>query len=121
MNKSKYNYTESDPYHANLLDKYSGVEISEPEAQIIANRVDKKITRYKFDISLVKHIRALIRYLLDKNVKWYRKSIVIAALIYFLTPIDAIPDFTPFFGFLDDMGVIAFTIKFLGKEIQRYY
>jgi uncharacterized membrane protein YkvA (DUF1232 family) len=121
MNKRKYNYSGSDTSHSNLLDKYSGSEISEPDARILASRVEKKITRYKFDISLIKHIRALIRYLLDKNVKWYRKSIVVAALIYFLTPIDAIPDFTPFFGFLDDIGVIAFTIRFLGKEMQRYY
>jgi len=57
----------------------------------------------------------------DKSVAWYRKSIVISALIYFISPIDAIPDFAPFFGYLDDLGVITAVIAFMGKEISSYY
>ena len=34
------------------------------------------------------------------------KAIIIAALIYFISPIDAVPDFLPG-GFVDDLGVLG--------------
>ncbi|NWG29436.1 MAG: DUF1232 domain-containing protein [Ignavibacteriaceae bacterium] len=72
-------------------------------------------------ISFAKDILALYRYMKDPFVKWYRKVIVIAALIYFIIPIDTVPDLTPLFGYLDDLGVITATLKFLGKELMGYY
>ncbi|KAA0246374.1 MAG: DUF1232 domain-containing protein, partial [Chlorobiota bacterium] len=45
-------------------------------------------------ISFAKDILALYRYMKDPFVKWYRKAIVIAALFYFIVPIDTIPDLT---------------------------
>lgn len=35
------------------------------------------------------------------------KSIILGALAYFISPIDAIPDLTPILGYTDDMGVVA--------------
>jgi len=72
-------------------------------------------------ISFAKDIMALYRYMKDPFVKWYRKAIIVAALIYFIVPLDTIPDLTPFFGYLDDMGVIAALLKYLGSELTQYY
>jgi uncharacterized membrane protein YkvA (DUF1232 family) len=72
-------------------------------------------------ISFAKDILALYRYMKDPFVKWYRKAIVIAALVYFIVPIDTIPDLTPFFGYLDDLGVITALLKYLGSELVQYY
>jgi len=72
-------------------------------------------------ISFAKDILALYRYMKDPLVKWYRKAIVVAGLIYFIVPIDAIPDLTPFFGYLDDLGVITALLKYLGHELIDYY
>ncbi|RPI17660.1 MAG: DUF1232 domain-containing protein [Ignavibacteriae bacterium] len=107
-----------------ILDEYyTGEELSELETHVLAGRVDNKITDNKrwLKKGIIKHLKALKSYLFDKNVSWFRKSIVVAALIYFISPIDTMPDFTPFFGFLDDIGVIAWTVKFLGDEIKGYY
>lgn len=106
-----------------LLEQYyTGEELSDLETQVLAGKVDDKISRSKTRIfSLISHLKALKGYLLDPNVAWYRKSVVVAALVYFVTPVDAIPDFVPVAGFLDDLGVIAATIKFLGREIKPYY
>jgi uncharacterized membrane protein YkvA (DUF1232 family) len=107
-----------------ILDEYyTGEELSELETHVLAGRVENKVENNKrwLNRGIIKHLRALRNYLFDKDVQWYRKSIVVAALLYFITPIDAIPDFIPFFGFLDDIGVIAWTIKYLGKEIKDYY
>ncbi|MBK9097139.1 MAG: DUF1232 domain-containing protein [bacterium] len=72
-------------------------------------------------ISFAKDILALYRYMKDPLVKWYRKAIVIAALVYFIVPIDTIPDLTPLFGYLDDLGVITALLKYLGSELLEYY
>jgi len=72
-------------------------------------------------IYFAKDILALYKYMKDPLVKWYRKAIVVAGLIYFIVPIDAIPDMTPFFGYLDDLGVITALLKYLGSELTSYY
>lgn len=72
-------------------------------------------------VSFAKDILALYRYMKDPFVKWYRKAIVIAALVYFIVPIDTIPDITPLFGYLDDLGVITALLKYLGSELMSYY
>jgi uncharacterized membrane protein YkvA (DUF1232 family) len=72
-------------------------------------------------ISFAKDIIALYKYMKDPFVKWYRKGIVVAALIYFIIPIDTIPDLTPLFGYLDDLGVITALLKYLGSELMSYY
>jgi len=72
-------------------------------------------------VSFAKDILALYRYLKDPFVKWYRKAVVVAALVYFIVPIDTIPDIAPLFGYLDDLGVIAAVLKYLGSELKDYY
>jgi uncharacterized membrane protein YkvA (DUF1232 family) len=81
------------------------------------NKLEKSGKR----ISFAKDILALYRYMKDPFVKWYRKAIVVTALIYFIVPIDTIPDLTPFFGYLDDLGVITAVLKYLGHELMGYY
>jgi uncharacterized membrane protein YkvA (DUF1232 family) len=58
---------------------------------------------------------------MDSVVPWQRKTIVVAALLYFISPIDSIPDFAPFVGYLDDLGVIMAVTKFMSNELAPYY
>ncbi len=80
-----------------------------------------KLEKVGKKISFARDVMALYRYMKDSFVSWQRKAIVIAALIYFISPIDSIPDLTPFFGYLDDLGVITALLKFLGSELIPYY
>lgn len=80
-----------------------------------------KLERAGKRISFAKDIMALYRYMKDALVGWHRKAIVIAALIYFISPVDAIPDIAPLFGYLDDLGVISALLKYLGSELIPYY
>ena len=43
-----------------------------------------------------------------------------AAIIYFINPIDLIPDFIPGMGFIDDAAVIAFTINSIHKDLLKF-
>jgi len=44
----------------------------------------------------------------DGEVPSWAKKIIIGSIAYFLSPIDSIPDLTPFIGMTDDMGIISF-------------
>ena len=93
----------------------------EPKAEYVEENLWYKLEKVGKKISFAKHIMALFSYMQDSFVSWHRKAIVIAALIYFISPIDTIPDVAPLFGYLDDLGVITALLKFLGNELIPYY
>lgn len=45
---------------------------------------------------------------------------IISALLYWLAPIDAIPDTIPGVGYLDDVTVINFCLKSINKDLKKY-
>ena len=45
---------------------------------------------------------------------------IISALIYFISPIDVIPDAIPVIGYADDAAVIAFCWKMVESDISEY-
>ena len=45
---------------------------------------------------------------------------IIGAIIYVVSPIDAVPDIIPVAGWLDDAGVVAAAIGALGTVIASY-
>lgn len=47
----------------------------------------------------------------------WAKTVIVAALGYFISPIDAIPDITPIIGYADDLGVLAAAIATVGLYI----
>jgi len=47
----------------------------------------------------------------------WAKTVIIGALGYFISPIDAIPDITPIIGFSDDLGVLTAAIATVAMYI----
>jgi uncharacterized membrane protein YkvA (DUF1232 family) len=45
---------------------------------------------------------------------------VIATIIYFVSPIDLVPDFLVGLGIFDDVAVIGFTVKQISSELDRF-
>jgi uncharacterized membrane protein YkvA (DUF1232 family) len=54
--------------------------------------------------------RLLGRLLKDARVPTAEKALFVAAIVYFVSPIDLIPDVFPFIGQVDDIYVIALTL-----------
>ncbi|MEM6963132.1 MAG: YkvA family protein [Bacteroidota bacterium] len=48
----------------------------------------------------------------------WAKRVVLGALGYFLSPIDGIPDLTPFLGYTDDLGVLSFGLVLIAGYIN---
>jgi uncharacterized membrane protein YkvA (DUF1232 family) len=104
-----------------LSSEYETNEKYEEGKEYIDENFWSKIERVGSKLSFTKDLKALYNYFVDPSISWYRKSIVVGALIYFIVPIDSIPDIAPLIGYLDDLGVITATIKFLGSELNQFY
>lgn len=100
---------------------YESTEKYNEGKEYIEENFWEKVERVGRKLSFTKDIKALYNYFTDNSISWYRKSIVVGALIYFIMPIDSIPDIAPLIGYLDDLGVITATIKFLGSELTQFY
>jgi uncharacterized membrane protein YkvA (DUF1232 family) len=46
----------------------------------------------------------------DPRIPWYAKAVIVLTVLYALSPIDLIPDFIPFFGYLDDLIIVPLGI-----------
>ena len=93
----------------------------EEKIEYVENNLWSKLEKAGKKISFAKDVLALVNYMRDPYVSWHRKAIVAAALVYFISPIDAIPDIAPLVGYLDDLGVITALLKYLGHELIPYY
>lgn len=45
---------------------------------------------------------------------------ILGGLIYFLSPIDVVPDFVPVLGFVDDVFVLNLVYKQVIKDLEKY-
>jgi uncharacterized membrane protein YkvA (DUF1232 family) len=55
-----------------------------------------------------------------KIVPWRTLLFALAGILYFLDPLDLIPDPIPLVGYLDDAGVLALVVKAIHKDIDRF-
>lgn len=68
---------------------------------------------FRIIVNLPKYVRLYWRLLGDSRVPVSLKVIFILALVYVVSPVDLIPDFTvPFLGQLDDLVVAVFALRF---------
>lgn len=54
------------------------------------------------------------------RLPWKTVAALSAALAYFLAPIDAIPDFVPLIGFIDDAAVLGLVFGAAESDLRRY-
>jgi uncharacterized membrane protein YkvA (DUF1232 family) len=51
------------------------------------------------------------RLLSDPRVAWWRKGVLLLAILYLASPIDLVPDFIPIAGQVDDVIVMALALR----------
>jgi uncharacterized membrane protein YkvA (DUF1232 family) len=55
-----------------------------------------------------------------KIIPWGSIVKIIAVLIYFISPIDVIPDFLPFIGLTDDLALTMWLFSSLKEDFQNF-
>ena len=53
-------------------------------------------------------------------IPWPSIVAIVAALLYFVSPVDVLPDVIPFFGFIDDAAVVAYVVKSLRADLNSF-
>ena len=67
---------------------------------------------------LVRMIEAALRG--EDEIDLGSLALLITAVIYVISPIDAAPDFLPFIGWLDDASVVGIIFKILEDMISKF-
>ncbi len=93
----------------------------EEKAALVTEQLPQKLAKINSRLRLVADILALFRFMTDPDVHWAKKALAVGALLYFIIPVDSIPDVAPFVGYLDDLGVITLVVAYLGKQLKSYY
>ena len=78
----------------------------------------------------LKEIIEKLQLLFEVLQAWYKGTykempkgtiiMIIASILYFVSPIDLIPDFVPVIGLLDDAAVVAFAIKQVSADLEKF-
>jgi len=55
-----------------------------------------------------------------RAIPWKSLVLLVAGLLYFLAPADAVPDFIPVLGFLDDAAVIAYVLRAIQTDVRAF-
>ena len=55
-----------------------------------------------------------------RAVPWKSLLLIVAAILYFINPIDVIPDLLPLIGLSDDFAVLFMVYKSLGNDIDKF-
>ena len=83
--------------------------------------------RKKFFGEFLFKIRTLIRMLRAyvngtyRHIPWKSLLLIIGGLLYFLMPLDVIPDFIPATGLTDDITVIFLIFRTINTDIEDFY
>lgn len=76
--------------------------------------------------SVSEHLALMTSYVKDVasgRYKGYNKThltLIVAAILYVVSPLDIIPDFLIVAGFVDDAAIIAWAFNEMGKELSKY-
>lgn len=98
----------------------------ENKLEIFLQKIENKLTIVPIVGNALSYIPVMISMIRSYVRKEYTEipigSIIsmISALIYFVSPVDIIPDFLPVVGYLDDAAVVDACIKLVKSDIDDY-
>jgi uncharacterized membrane protein YkvA (DUF1232 family) len=90
--------------------------------ETIRNKINKAYPALKKVLENVRELYALFKDSVKGNYKLHPANVAMigGGLLYFLLPVDLIPDFIPIVGYLDDLAVLTTIMSSLSGEINEY-
>ena len=117
-------------YFQKAIEKANALLNDQEKLQQLMSSAREKVQKLRDDNEqfdqLIHHIGTAMRMVKAYKNKSYTdlpwKSILTltAGIVYFVFPLDLIPDFIPVAGFLDDAGVMFWVFNALRKDIEAF-
>ncbi len=101
-------------------------EVTEDDERRVHERLDGKLDslgpKKGFIGRLIADAKLFYEMLRDPDFKlqWQDKAKIIACLLYFIAPVDLVPDFIPGLGYIDDAVIMGLTIKALATLLAKF-
>jgi uncharacterized membrane protein YkvA (DUF1232 family) len=123
--KTTFNEAEANEALSKGLPKATVTLKDEQKTKQLVEDLEKKVRNSKFNESL--QVIPLLVSCLKSYVKREYTEIpmgsilaIVSALIYWLSPIDIIPDYIPGFGYIDDAAVVLVCLKMVQVDLDEY-
>jgi uncharacterized membrane protein YkvA (DUF1232 family) len=78
--------------------------------------VSTKLKSARVDFIFTTYCKKLIAAIRSPKTSLKKKAIAVGALIYFISPIDLIPDHIPVVGYLDDLAVLSLAVNSIASS-----
>ena len=111
----------------NFIEK--GIEtISNTDFETVFNKKDQLFTKinhpnwkkYKDKIILMFQMLKDVKQKKYSETPWKTLAAMIFTILYIINPLDLVPDFIPFLGYLDDITVFSFVLKLINDDLIDY-
>ena len=92
-------------------------------AVAVYEKIESSVQKYADIASLLNVLTRLTKAWRNNEyteVSYVTVFLSVAILLYFVSPIDLVPDFIPIVGGLDDVLLLGFLLKMIDKEIERF-
>ena len=92
-------------------------------AVAVYEKIESSVQKYADIASRLNVLTRLTKAWRNKEyteVSYVTVFLSVAILLYFVSPIDLVPDFIPMIGGLDDVLLLGFLLKMIDKEIERF-
>ena len=84
------------------------------------NFEDSKVSRMAINLRVMSRMIKEYAKGSYRELPWRSLTAIVAGMVYFLMPIDLIPDFIPFTGLLDDFTVIMLISGAFRQDIEEF-
>ncbi|MEM6522250.1 MAG: YkvA family protein [Bacteroidota bacterium] len=121
---------EKNQFFKRAIKKASEILKSNPRLRSVVDKASHKINDFSADniktSGFVSRLNIFIRMVKAyakgeyREIEWQNIVLVVAALLYFITPLDFIPDFIPVTGFVDDFTVLVWVYNKIQNEIDSF-
>lgn len=129
MNQSIVSKILKSAFFANILSKAGGIAKNKVVLLTLIQQVVSKIEAKGMEEGLKEvlgKVKMLVRFLKAYATGAYREVpmksvvIIIGVLVYFVSPLDLIPDVLPIIGITDDVALVVWLFKTLEAELTKF-
>ena len=84
------------------------------ESEFVEKSKDESIAK-----GLIDKVKLLFSLVKSDQITHYQRTLVLGAIVYFISPFDLVPDPTPIMGYLDDYAVVTMVLASIGQGLSR--